>query len=122
MDSGRGRIRCLYIFHTAAALKKVTATDPVAQRGRSYLVTRDWHYPAQHACSMQVNARCVHFALFLLQSVWSSRTNFERIEVTPRITATIVTKLRVAQPPFRGKTLNCNFCMRRACAAVVTDM
>ena len=58
---------------------------------------------------MQVNARCVHFALFLLQFVWSGRTNFERIEVTPRITATIVTKLRVAQPPPRGKTLKLRF-------------
>ena len=53
---------------------------------------------------MQVNARCVHFALFLLQFVWSSRTNFERIEVTPRITATI-DKVEGRTAPARGKTL-----------------
>ena len=33
MDSGRGRIQCLYIFHTAAALKKVTETDSGSATG-----------------------------------------------------------------------------------------
>jgi hypothetical protein len=115
MDSGRGAHPMpLYISHRGGAKEGYGASFRQRNGGRSYLVTRDWHYPAQHARSMQVNARCLHFALFVLQFVWSSRTNFEWIEVTPRITATIVTKLGVAQPPPRGKTLKSRFCMRGA--------
>jgi hypothetical protein len=68
---------------------------------------------------MQVNARCVHFALFLLQFVWSSRTNFERIEVTPRITATR-NKVEGRTAP-RGKTLKLRFLSVRLWSQVTGD-